>query len=63
MPFDLDAPGLKLRRNPGGTFRLGWFATYQAVMAVGFRPSVVRLPYSPDDPPTASGSSRLVSSH
>lgn len=49
MPFDLDAPGLKLRRNPGGTFRLGWFATHQAVKA-GFRPSVVRLPFSPDDP-------------
>ncbi|AWN39693.1 integrase [Methylobacterium durans] len=49
MPYDLKAPGCKVRKNPGGTIRLGWFATHQAVQA-GFRPSVVRLPYSPDNP-------------
>ncbi|GJD99971.1 integrase [Methylobacterium isbiliense] len=49
MPFDLDAPGLKLRPNPGGGSRPYWVATHKAVKA-GFRPSVFRLPYSPDDP-------------
>lgn len=49
MPSDLNAPGLKRRRNPKGADRIYWFATHQAVQA-GFRPSVFRLPYDLDEP-------------
>lgn len=49
MPFDLKAPGCGFQRNPGGTVRLYWKAPARAAKA-GFKPTVVRLPYSPDDP-------------
>src|SRR4051794_40553699 len=49
MPAKFPTPGLKVRRNPSGSCRIGWVAAHPAVRA-GFRPSVVPLPYSLDDP-------------
>ncbi|GJD65636.1 integrase [Methylobacterium frigidaeris] len=49
MPSDLDAPGYKERNNPGGSCRRYWFAPHRAVKA-GYTPTVVPLPYSPDEP-------------
>src|SRR4051794_21928173 len=49
MPSDLNAPGLKTRRNRDGTRRLYWCARADIVKA-GYRPETVRLPYSLEDP-------------
>ncbi|MFG1373388.1 integrase [Xanthobacter oligotrophicus] len=49
MPSDLDAPGLKRRRNRDGTERLYWMAS-KAALAAGFPTRIVRLHHSADDP-------------
>ncbi|ACA18638.1 phage integrase [Methylobacterium sp. 4-46] len=49
MPSKSRTPGLKKRGRPGGTVWIGWFAPHRAV-EVGFRPPVVRFPYSPENP-------------
>ncbi|MDF3060574.1 MAG: integrase [Microvirga sp.] len=49
MRSDLDAPGLKVRRNPSGSTRLYWCAPAPYARA-GYRPTSVRLPYSLEDP-------------
>lgn len=48
MPSELNAPGLKRRKNRDGTERLYWNAP-KAALAAGFPTSLVRLHYSLDD--------------
>lgn len=50
MPFaDLPMPGLKVRRNKDGTSRAIWLPRSDLV-AAGYRPKSVRLPYDLNDP-------------
>ena len=49
MYSEVDAPGLKIRRNKGGTKRLYWVARADIVTA-GYQPETVRLFYNIDDP-------------
>lgn len=46
---DLDAPGLKVRRNKDGTARLYWVARAD-IRKAGYEPETVRLHYDLDDP-------------
>lgn len=46
---DLDAPGLKVRRNKDGTKRLYWVARAD-IRKAGYEPETVRLHYDIDDP-------------
>jgi hypothetical protein len=46
MNYDIDAPGLKRRRNKDGTVRLWWVARADIVKA-GYRPKCVALHLQP----------------
>lgn len=46
---EIDAPGLKVRRNKDGTARLYWVARAD-IRKAGYMPETVRLHYSLDDP-------------
>lgn len=46
---ELDAPGLKVRRNKDGTARLYWVARSD-IRKSGYQPETVRLHYDVDDP-------------
>lgn len=46
---ELDAPGLKVRRNKDGTARLYWVARFD-IRKSGYQPETVRLHYDIEDP-------------